>query len=294
MYLKLTGNGYINNIRSTYEKLHLKYCKRALQVLNSSTGNAVRAELGRQPVFFDIIKYIVQYLIKLNNTDANTLLGDAFILNKELAKANLPSWYTSILNFSKITGIDIQNINSTTQKFSFFNSTRNWIDNQIINDFHIPSRGQDKNGEPFRNKLRTYKLVKNYITIEPYLTTPLPRRQTLISRFRLSSHDLQIEKGRHVSIPYKNRHCPTCTTGQIEDEYHFLIQCQTYNAPRQNLFKNIEQLFPEFSSFQDLDKFKFILKCPTLEFSTLFANFLKESFNTRDSLLGTRTLNPRV
>ena len=51
-----------------------------------------------------------------------------------------------------------------------------------------------------------------------------------ISQLRLSSHQLQVEKGRHIKpkIPLENRLCKLCDLNVIEDEIHFLIECPFY------------------------------------------------------------------
>ena len=44
-----------------------------------------------------------------------------------------------------------------------------------------------------------------------------------MTKFRLSSHDLEIEKGRYGtnSKPAKDRSYKTCNQGKVEDEFHF-------------------------------------------------------------------------
>ena len=44
------------------------------------------------------------------------------------------------------------------------------------------------------------------------------------TRFRVSSHDLNIEKGRWSKIPRENRKC-ICDQDEIQTEMHVLLQC---------------------------------------------------------------------
>ena len=53
----------------------------------------------------------------------------------------------------------------------------------------------------------------------------------LITRWRLSNHDLQIEKGRRRDIPREQRVCDLCET--LEDEQHVIFQCPRYMDIRQ-------------------------------------------------------------
>ena len=54
--------------------------------------------------------------------------------------------------------------------------------------------------------------------------------------YRVSTHDLSIEKGRHKNIKLENRKCKNCQSLEIEDEFHFLITCPQYIAERKILF----------------------------------------------------------
>ena len=42
-----------------------------------------------------------------------------------------------------------------------------------------------------------------------------------LSKFRVSAHNLAIEKGRHKNIPRNERKCRNCNLNVIENEYHF-------------------------------------------------------------------------
>ena len=53
----------------------------------------------------------------------------------------------------------------------------------------------------------------------------------LITRWRLSNHNLMIEKGRRQDIPREQRVCDTCEV--LEDERHVIFQCPRYNDIRQ-------------------------------------------------------------
>ena len=58
--------------RSAIEKIHLKFCKRYLEVNNKASNIACRAELGRLPLIIPINQRIMKYLVHLNNKDNRT------------------------------------------------------------------------------------------------------------------------------------------------------------------------------------------------------------------------------
>ena len=44
-------------------------------------------------------------------------------------------------------------------------------------------------------------------------------------RFRMGSHLLPIEQGRHLRLPRHRRVCRLCHTGALGDERHMLLEC---------------------------------------------------------------------
>ena len=89
---------------------------------------------------------------------------------------------------------------------------------ELLNRLH--SCGETK-------KLRTYALFKQVMKCEPYLRLVKNRKhRIMLSKFRLSSHDLEIERGRYrrKSTKPEQRHCKICQankTQMMEDEFHF-------------------------------------------------------------------------
>ena len=92
------------------------------------------------------------------------------------------------------------------------------------------------------SKLRTYALIKKYFCVEPYILHI--RRNHLITamaRYRMSSHDLNIERGRFNNpiTPKNQRICTRCELNEIDDEIHFLLYCSAINNKREILFDSV-------------------------------------------------------
>ena len=49
-----------------------------------------------------------------------------------------------------------------------------------------------------------------------------------IARYRISSHNLNIELGRQRNENRENRLCTLCNLWDIEDEFHFILKCPTF------------------------------------------------------------------
>ncbi|XP_060579660.1 uncharacterized protein LOC132736534 [Ruditapes philippinarum] len=100
-----------------------------------------------------------------------------------------------------------------------------------------------------RNSNNSWTLSTEF-SFEKYLTVldKSSCRQTM-SRFRLSSHNLEVENGRFVGIDRNDRICKMCST-HVENEYHFLLCCPIYRELRKRYCINY--------SFPTLNKFHFL------------------------------------
>ena len=90
------------------------------------------------------------------------------------------------------------------------------------------------------NRLETYCRFKHNFNLEPYLVFISDRKYKIaLSRFRLSSHKLEIERGRHRDINRDERKCKMCTLNVIENENHFLLVCPKYYDLRRKFSETI-------------------------------------------------------
>ena len=104
--------------------------------------------------------------------------------------------------------------------------------------------------------LRSYRLYKKEFVIESYLLYIKDYKlRKLLAKFRLSSHDLEIEKGRHVNptIPEELRLCKLCSSCSVESEKHFLLTCSKYQTERVQLFCNLLKCKPDLFDNCNID-----------------------------------------
>ena len=88
------------------------------------------------------------------------------------------------------------------------------------------------------NKLRTYCLIKNEYRMEVYLTSIANRtNRKMLDKLRCSNHPLLIEVGRHLKMDVNNRKCNLCD--RIEDEIHFVTECQLYMETRNKFLSEV-------------------------------------------------------
>ena len=65
----------------------------------------------------------------------------------------------------------------------------------------------------------------------------LPRKvQRQLTKFRLSAHNLEIDRGRQNDIQKEDRLCKLCERNynkeEVENEYHFRLECSFYKDIR--------------------------------------------------------------
>ena len=104
--------------------------------------------------------------------------------------------------------------------------------------------------------MRTYALFKFDFECETYLNVVRDRRyRNVIIKFRLSSHNLEIERGRHCNpkVPVSERLCFRCHC--IEDEQHFLVSCKLYEGLRVDLYDKVSNIITDFYEIGDREKF---------------------------------------
>ena len=143
------------------------------------------------------------------------------------------------------------------------------------------------------SKADTYRSLKPLISFEQYLRLVKNHKHRIaLSRLRLSSHSLQIEKGRHRKppLPRLERKCPFCTD-QVENECHFIINCSLYNRERGRLLQAVVKNSINFNQIPSANqKFIFILTNEDPNVLCELALFLFNAFKIRNQHLENRGL----
>ena len=98
----------------------------------------------------------------------------------------------------------------------------------------------------------------------------IPANRKAMTRLRLSSHKLMIERGRLLNILSKDRLCTLCN--KLEDEFHVICECPRYYTCRKLYIK------PYYVRKPSMDKLIQLLNTDnTIEMQKL-AIFIKRFF----------------
>ena len=63
----------------------------------------------------------------------------------------------------------------------------------------------------------------------------------VVAKLRLGNYNLRIENGRHSTprLPEHLRICQCCSSNEVENEVHFLLSCNRYDAIRKSLMADM-------------------------------------------------------
>lgn len=239
------------------ERIHTKFCKFALNGIRTKSSNlASRGELGRYPLLPYILLNMIKFWCRLkeHSTD-NNILANAFELSNAMHLENKISWVRNI-----------REIFDYLEMSYLFNNSARYTSDTIIrkvkksllikfetlwfNELNIDVRKDPQAGY----KLRTYCMFKTIFQCEPYLKYGNEKERRLLTKFRVSSHNLNIEKGRYIGVKVNDQVCELCKES-VEDEMHFLIKCPHLETHRKLYINMLINKYKNFAALSEEHKF---------------------------------------
>ena len=134
------------------------------------------------------------------------------------------------------------------------------------------------------HRLKFYCRYKHIFEQEDYLNHITENKfRIAMSKFRLSSHELNIERGRFDGTPVDQRTCQFCNNRVIENEYHFLLVCPIYQNLRRKYFS------PHFCRWPTLFKFDQLMSKQSKRSLINLSKFIYFAFLLRNRLLQTQS-----
>lgn len=87
-----------------------------------------------------------------------------------------------------------------------------------------------------KSKLKLYREFKHTMQASAYVTANIPKYQrSVIAQTMCGCLKLRVETGRFVNEHRSDRECALCSTGETEDEKHFLLSCPAFDCERAEL-----------------------------------------------------------
>ena len=254
------------------ERTHTQFLKRILGCDLHTPNLMVRGEVGERPLLIDIILRSTLY-VKQTAQNTGTLANIA--LDNELSL------------------FDDDNIFFLARTLTpYYQQDTNYLVPQ--NKYELRNVALDQYYRLWQqaladmSKADTYRSLKTDISLEKYLHLVRNHKHRIaLSRLRLSSHNLLIEKGRHQKPPLarSDRLCPFCQ-GEIENESHFVINCPLYEQDRGNLLELVRRHSSNFDQIPtDFQKFIFILSNEDPTILRGLSLFVYNAFKIRNQFL---------
>ena len=93
------------------------------------------------------------------------------------------------------------------------------------------------------SKGQVYRIFQQNFGMEYYLKTLSPKNKKIFVKFLTANHHLPVETGRWHGKSISERLCTLCNSGQICDEFHFILECKSLENLRKKL--PVQIIFPK-------------------------------------------------
>ena len=246
------------------EKIQLKFLKNMLNVRSQTPTTAILTDTGRYPLLLRQRSSALKYLDRLKNENCPVLLKKCLEIQLKLKENGVECWLTKLSKITDGLNVDLMNCDSNKTITSLYTNENEKMMTEINDNNKCP-------------KLRTYKTFKIDMRLEPYLNYNLPKSiYTSIARFRLSSHNLNIELGRHKRpfVPAEDRICEKCNQNLVEDEFHCLMICAKWSELRKKLFEVACKLINGFLILSQAEQFHALMTSKNFDLNFALGKFL--------------------
>ena len=272
---------YASEVWGIYEyehidKIHIKFCKNILGVRTQSPNYAVYGDLGRYPLSVIAkersIKFWLKILANNNSLTFNlfqTQIDDLDALAQPSRFKHKRSWAQGIKSLLDNLGFSQMWHNQLIEIQCF-----GIIMNRIRDHFTQHWFANISNS----SKLEYYCQFKTEFKMEKYVECiSNDKLRSELAAFRLSAHNLDIERGRHINVPRENRICRLCSMSMVESEFHFLLVCPRYSYIRRNLLPS--------TAWPSVAKFISIMATNSKMFLLKLSKFIKSANTLRSQTL---------
>ena len=219
---------FIGKEISDFEMVHLSFLKNMLGVKQQTTSVTIYGDTGRYPLFLKQqilgLKYWTR-LISLPKSCYLRIVYNSLASLDFIGETNWCSHIRSLLFRTNHCDVwenhRVENANSLIKQVKLCS----------INIYEADWSNKAQNSI----KLRAYIKFKFDHSLEEYLFY-IPDTRCIKALSRLSSHMLEIERGRHVKpqkIPLEQRTCQRCTLNSVDDEIHFFNYFATQRTTQQ-------------------------------------------------------------
>lgn len=104
-----------------------------------------------------------------------------------------------------------------------------------------------------------------------------------IARLRVSSHNLMVERGRHLRLLFHRRLCPAVgCSPTVETEHHALNCCRAHDSLRNKFYEELFQIDSSLAANTEHCLLGLMLN-PKKEWGAVVGRFIRDVFQAVDS-----------
>ena len=210
------------------------FCKQLLGVRRQTNNDAVHQEVGLLPISIHATKIAIRNWERIHEKRANMFLVAS---HSNAFEENLP-WTAHVKDIFAKNGLletYLLKVEENEVTGEVADPMANVLFERMVDQYNQTSFGTINTS----SKLSVYSKLKKEPAREPYLSeVKIYKHRRALTKLRMSSHSLEIERGRYDKTEAKDRICKYCQVyGQIkvEDEAHFVVNCPQYKELREKL-----------------------------------------------------------
>ena len=202
---------YNGREQNDFEKIHLSYLKNMLGVRKQTPTLAIYGDTGHFPLLLKQQVQTLKYWARLIALPDNHILKKSVQLSlgtRQYRNRKL-DYVCKNINFNLNLG-SFWETQTIERRCRFINNVKQQTEDKFIDDWTEKISCQNQH-----TKLRTYNTFSFFPKLATYVSDLTDTRLiAAVARLRLSSHNLEIESGRHTrpKTPVANRICRRCQT----------------------------------------------------------------------------------
>ena len=231
-------------------KLQLRFYKIILKLGKSTPSNMVFGEIGQLPIDVQIKSRMLCFWYSLIKTDDTLKFSNVVykffykLYERNVYKLPFLVNVENLLNGLGLSGVWFDQLNVRYSIDWFKLKVKRCLSDQFMQSWYECLDG----GDIFCN----YRLFKDTFDMERYLTLLPPRFLYSFVRFRTLNHRLPIQTGRYLNVPRNERLCTMCNSGDLGDEFHYLLVCPHFTEVRKRFISNYYIKHPNAIKFHSL------------------------------------------
>ncbi|KAH7307766.1 hypothetical protein KP509_22G076800 [Ceratopteris richardii] len=233
------GPGLATSVWIALERPEILMIARLIRSKPSVPHDIIRTELAAPPMLVEALFQTVCLLHRLRTMDTESIAYRAFQASRDMALAgDTSSWYAQARDWLAHHGFDIDRLpplqyDLHAPTYSLSHQERNrFIRQEIMHTYIQRTWVSPRDTLPPKMLYYCEHFLhisdEGFIEIPRYMQTYLSHHlRVIIEQLRVSSHQLEIERGQSRGVPREERWCPVCQT-EVESEEHFVIRCPAY------------------------------------------------------------------